>query len=138
MSANEETSARAEPAATSGDIALEAKVEKYEARLETLLLVGGLIFIVGVVAGLFLALHAKVAPCENGHYFPPGTTDFNCYAHPHAIVGCTLIGASVFGGLVLAVTGLTARLLTSELVLRRRPPTTAVTSAKNIGTMAQI
>jgi len=137
MPADEDTPASADPAPAARDLAAEAKVGKFEVRLEALLVLGGLVALVGAIAGLFLAFRAKVAPCEDGHYFPPGTTDFNCYAHPHAIIGCTLIGASLFAGIVLAVIGLTARLLISELLLRHSSSTAAI-SAKSIGTMSEI
>jgi hypothetical protein len=78
-----------------------------------LLAFGGLVIVVGVIVGIVVALHAKVAPCEDGHYFPPGTTDFRCYAHPHAILGGFIVGASIFSAIVLALIGIVAHLLIS-------------------------
>jgi hypothetical protein len=67
-----------------------------------------LVALVGLVDGLMMAFQKKVAPCPDGHLFPPDTTDFNCYVHPHAGVGVAIAVFSVLLALAMAVSGISA------------------------------
>lgn len=77
--------------------------------------VGLLLCVVAIIIGLRMALHATVVPCPDGHYFPPGTTDFRCYAHKHAGDGTSIAIFAVVFGIVL---GLAAFIAHTQL---RRP-----------------
>ena len=67
-------------------------------------LVGVATAVVGLIDGIVLMAKRKVTECENGHYFPEGTKDFNCYAHPHGLEGLAISAISVsVGVLVLLV-----------------------------------
>ena len=70
--------------------------------------IGLVLCTVTVVVGLRMALHATRAPCENGHYFPEGTTDFRCFAHNHAGDGTVITIFSIVLGILLSLAGLIA------------------------------
>jgi hypothetical protein len=73
-----------------------------ESRIWGVVWTGVMLAVVGVVVGVAHAVKRQVAQCPDGHYFPPGTTDFTCYVHPHAVtgisiaIGCTLLGMVVW------------------------------------------
>jgi hypothetical protein len=67
-----------------------------------------LLAVVGLVDGLVMAFKRTVARCPDGKYFSPGTTNFNCYVHPHAGVGLAIAVFSVLLGISVAVSGISA------------------------------
>jgi hypothetical protein len=67
--------------------------------------------LVGVADGVVMAFHRKVATCPDGHYFPQGTTNFNCYVHPHLGVGIAIVVVSVLLGLLTVLVAISAAAL---------------------------
>jgi hypothetical protein len=67
-----------------------------------------LIAFIGLVDGLAMAFKRKVAPCPNGKEFPEGTTNFNCYVHPHAGVGVAIAVFSLLLGILVVLSGISA------------------------------
>jgi hypothetical protein len=55
-----------------------------------------------------MALKRKVTNCPNGHYFPEGTTNFNCYVHPQAGVGVAIAVFSVLLGILIVFSAISA------------------------------
>jgi hypothetical protein len=70
--------------------------------------VGLVLALIGLAIGLNMALASEVAPCENGHFFPEGTTDFTCYSHPEAGVGSAIALFSVLLGILLVFSAIPA------------------------------
>ena len=64
--------------------------------------------VISLVIGLSMAMSSVVAPCENGHFFPEGTTDFTCYAHPEAGAGSAIALLSVLLGILVAFAAIPA------------------------------
>lgn len=69
---------------------------------------------VGVFFGVALTLDRRPSDCPPGTSFPRGTTDFECFAHPHAPVGVTLAIVSVLLGILIYLTSIAARALVTE------------------------
>jgi hypothetical protein len=65
-----------------------------------LLIIGSVLVAVGLVAGFILATRVVPDGCDE---------DVSSCAHPHAIVGLILVGASAFAGVMLAITNVIAR-----------------------------
>lgn len=59
--------------------------------------------LVNAVSGLVMITKRNVITCPDGTTFPNGTTDFNCYEHPDAALGVSIMALSVAvaAGLVL-------------------------------------
>ncbi|HEY7008605.1 MAG TPA: hypothetical protein VH395_06685 [Jatrophihabitantaceae bacterium] len=133
-----DTDGSAEPAAVSVTPTALAKRDWSENAVAPLLALGAVVIVAGLVAGLAMALHAKVAPCEDGHYFPPGTTDFRCYVHPHAITGSVIVGASIFAAIVLALIGIVAHVVISARDEAPPPSDRTEDSARQPGPMSQL
>jgi len=64
---------------------------------------------VGLVDGIVMALDKKRAPCPDGKYFPEGTTDLTCYAHPQAGIGMAVASMSIVLGTVVMLASIIAR-----------------------------
>jgi hypothetical protein len=69
---------------------------------------GLIVAVIGLADGLAMAFKRHVAECPNGHYFPPGTTNFNCYVYPHAGDGVAIAVFSILLGIVVALAGIAA------------------------------
>jgi amino acid transporter len=67
-----------------------------------------LLAVVGFFVGINTASTANVAPCENGHYFPEGTTDFNCYVHPQGGLGVAIAVFSILLGTIVVFSSIQA------------------------------
>ncbi len=67
--------------------------------------VGVMAGIAAIAIGLRMAFHATVVACENGHYFPEGTTDFRCFAHKHAGDGATIVLIALMLAILLVFAG---------------------------------
>jgi hypothetical protein len=111
---------------------LNGLARKFEAWLESLFAIAGLIVVIGVIAGIIIAFHAKAVPCEDG------TTDVQCHAHPHAVVGGALIGASLFAALLLAIIGVSAKLIVAEMGSRQSLSEPASVADEGVGTTTDI
>jgi hypothetical protein len=70
--------------------------------------VGVMAGIAAIAIGLRMAFHATVVECENGHYFPEGTTDFRCFAHKHAGDGATIALIALMLAILLVFAGVLA------------------------------
>lgn len=70
--------------------------------------VGLALALVGLIDGLMMALKRKVAACPDGKYFPEGTTDFTCYAHPQAGLGIAIAALSVVLGILIVLCSMVA------------------------------
>ena len=55
----------------------------------------------GFIDGIVLWAKRTVKGCPNGTFFPNGTTDFNCYAHPRAGEGIAISAISLTAGAIL-------------------------------------
>jgi len=76
---------------------------------------GGVIAaLVALIDGIILIAKRTVTDCPNGHYFPEGTTNFNCYAHPRLAEGVAISALALSIGAVLLIVG-----VASLAVLRR-------------------
>lgn len=66
--------------------------------------VGLVAAVVGVVAGVAMALQRRVVECADGTFFSEGTTDFRCFEHPQLLEGTAVVAISVaVGALILLV-----------------------------------
>ena len=54
---------------------------------------------VGLVVGLTMAFKQRETQCADGTYLPEGTTDFRCFAHPHALDGTAIAVFSLMLGI---------------------------------------
>jgi hypothetical protein len=64
---------------------------------------GTVLALVGIILGANMALHRRVVGCENGHYFPEGTTDFRCFSRPHAGDGVSIIVLAAMLGILIVL-----------------------------------
>jgi hypothetical protein len=55
----------------------------------------------GLIDGIVLMVKRRVTSCPNGTYFPSGTTNFNCYAHPRAAEGLAISAISLGVGVLI-------------------------------------
>ncbi|MBO0836184.1 MAG: hypothetical protein J2P28_11875 [Actinobacteria bacterium] len=62
----------------------------------------------GLADGLMMALQRHVAPCPDGTFFPPGTTNFNCYVHPNAGIGTEIAVLSALLGILVVLAAISA------------------------------
>ena len=76
--------------------------------------VGLALALVGLIDGVVMALQSHVAPCANGTYFPPGTTNFTCYAHPHAGTGIAVAVVSALLGILVVLSAISVGHKTSD------------------------
>jgi hypothetical protein len=84
----------------------EQLVGQWELVVQLLVGLGLVLSIVGLVDGLRLAFKKHVAPCPNGHEFPKGTTNFNCYVHPQAGLGIGIAVLSALLGVLIVISAL--------------------------------
>jgi len=61
-----------------------------------------------LAVGVRMALDRRVAPCQSGHYFPPGATDSNCYAYPQGGTGAAIAVFSILLGTLIVFSGISA------------------------------
>lgn len=73
---------------------------------------------VGLVDGVLMALNRKVVTCPDGTYFPEGTKNFDCYAHPQGGVGIAVAVWSV----VLAILVVMSSVVAEASIGRGRQP----------------
>ena len=73
----------------------------------------------GSIDGIVLWAKRTVKDCPNGTFFPKGTTDFNCYAHPRAGEGIAILVISLGIGAVVLLLAYVGR-NTEELIELRR------------------
>ncbi len=76
--------------------------------------VGLALALIGLIDGVVMALHSRVASCPNGTYFPPGTTNFTCYAHPNAGTGIAVAVISALLGILVVLSAISVGHKTSE------------------------
>jgi hypothetical protein len=69
---------------------------------------GVILAIVGLVDGLLMALHRKVAQCANGTFVRVGA-DPVCYLHPQAGEGIAIVAFSTMLGIVIVLCGIVAQ-----------------------------
>jgi hypothetical protein len=83
---------------------------KHDSPVAGLLVLGGVLVLAGIIGGFALA--SRVAPqgCD---------TTFQSCSHPHMALGLILVGASLFAGVLLAVTGVVAQRVVGSLPPRR-------------------
>jgi len=60
---------------------------------------------IGVLDGLVMMAHRKVATCPAAKEFPVDATDFTCYVHPQAELGIAIVVFSVLLGILIVFTG---------------------------------
>jgi hypothetical protein len=70
--------------------------------------VGLILAFVGLTDGFKIALKRQITQCPNGTYFPPGTTNFNCYAHPNAGTGTAIVVISGLLGILVVLSAVAA------------------------------
>lgn len=51
--------------------------------------------LVGFIDGIVMMAGRMVTDCPGGTFFPLGTTDFNCYTHPHGAEGLAISAISL-------------------------------------------
>ena len=73
----------------------------------------------GSIDGIVLWAKRTVKDCPNGTYFPNGTTDFNCYAHPRAGEGLAILVISLGIGAVVLLLAQIRRNTDALIELRR-------------------
>lgn len=71
---------------------------------------GGVLVGAGIIAGLVLAFDVEPNACDE---------TFQSCSHPHLAFGVTLIGASMFAAVLLALVGIVARRVLESLPRRR-------------------
>lgn len=106
------TNSEASPpaAASAPDARLQSgPVSRAETAVSAAVVVGCLCAFTGLAAGLKMAFKRKEATCPNGKFFPEGTTDFRCFAHPHALDGTAVVVFSLMLGILIVLTGVIAR-----------------------------
>ena len=64
--------------------------------------------VTAAIIGLSMAFSKRVAPCQNGTFFPEGTKDFNCYVYPHAGIGSVMAISAVLLGTIVVFSALSA------------------------------
>lgn len=69
---------------------------------------GVILAIAGVVDGLVMALHRRVATCPDGTFFPQGTTDFTCHSHPDAGLGIAVTLLAALLGILIVLAAISA------------------------------
>ncbi|MEI8058272.1 MAG: hypothetical protein WCI29_12790 [Actinomycetes bacterium] len=79
-----------------------------ESALRAALGIGVVLAVISLVVGLSMAFSSVVGPCENGHFFPEGTTDFTCYAHPQAGSGSAIALLSILLGILMVFAAIPA------------------------------
>jgi hypothetical protein len=72
------------------------------------MLVGLILAFVGLADGIKMAHKRHVVTCPNGTYFPPGTTNFNCYNHPNAGTGLAIAVISALLGILVVLSAISA------------------------------
>src|SRR3712207_3086048 len=72
-------------------------------------LIGVVLAVVGLLDGVVMAMRRKEIPCPAGTYFPEGTTDHSCYAHPQAGLGIAIVVFSVLLGILVVFASLAVR-----------------------------
>ena len=70
--------------------------------------VGLILALVGLIDGFKMAHKRQVVTCPNGTYFPQGTTNFNCYAHPDAGTGVAIAVIAALLGILVALAAISA------------------------------
>jgi hypothetical protein len=70
--------------------------------------------LIGLIDGVVMALHSRVAPCPDGTYFPPGTTNFTCYAQPNAGTGIAVAVISALLGILVVLSAISVGRKTSD------------------------
>jgi hypothetical protein len=88
--------------------ALDRRTERNEAYVRLAVALGLVVALIGLVDGLVMAFRRHAAQCPNGHYFPPGTTNFSCYVHPHAGEGIATAVFSILLGTLVCLAGISA------------------------------
>lgn len=86
----------------------EGRAERDESYVRSAVALGLVVAIIGFIDGLVMAFKRHVAQCPNGRYFPPGTTNFNCYVHPHAGDGIAVAVISILLGTLVWLAGISA------------------------------
>jgi hypothetical protein len=66
------------------------------------LIAAGIAFIDGIV----LIVKRRVTPCPNGYFFPEGTKNFDCYAHPRLAEGLAVSALALALGALLVIVAL--------------------------------
>jgi hypothetical protein len=94
--------------------------------VESAVLVGVILSLVGLVDGFVMALKRHVTPCPNGTFFPKGSTDLNCYVHPNAGAGIAIV---VFSGLLGILVVLSA--ISASASLRSSSTASGVQATRN-------
>ncbi len=74
---------------------------------------------VAMFAGIMVALQREPITCPDGTFFPKGTTDFECYAHPQGGVGIAIASLSVGLAMLIILVSIIAK-----ASLRERPRST--------------
>lgn len=75
------------------------------ARVRQAMVVGLTATAIGALVGTAMAVRAREVPCPDGTYFPEGTTDFTCSAHPLALQGSAVLVMCVALAAVLVACG---------------------------------
>src|SRR4051812_2615342 len=97
-----------EESRTSGTPGPAADAIRQEGTVWSVVFVGFLVAVAGLVDGIVMASKRHVAPCPDGKYFPEGTTNFDCYVHPNAGLGIAIALFSILLGIVVWLAGTTA------------------------------
>lgn len=74
-------------------------------RVSVAVVVGLAFATAGFVDGVVTVAQRRVANCEDGHFFPEGTTNFDCYSHPHLGTGLGIAGFAVVLAILIGLTG---------------------------------
>lgn len=67
-----------------------------------------IVALIGCIVGLSMATSRRATPCENGHQFSAGTTEFTCYSHPQGGLGTAIVLFSLLLGTLVVISGITA------------------------------
>jgi hypothetical protein len=62
--------------------------------------------IVALIDGIVLMVKRKVTECPDGHFFPEGTKNFDCYAHPRLAEGLAISALAVTLAALLLIAAL--------------------------------
>lgn len=78
----------------------------------------------GIAVGVIMVAKRREAPCEDGTFFPEGTTDFRCFVHPQAWTGGAVILVCVALGALIVLCGvIAASIVTGTEKDAQRPDT---------------
>lgn len=78
----------------------------------------------GVAIGLAIAFEREEVVCADGTYFPEGTADHTCYAHPQLLGGTAVALIAAMLGILIVLSGVIAKRVLVDRPLEASDPGT--------------